>query len=130
MYICLFLCFATKATHLELVSDLTAEAFLAALSRFTARRGVPDTILSDNGTNFVGAKNELAELQSMLRSQQTQDALHHFTSTCSIKWKFSPSRSPHFGGMWEAGVKAMKLLLRKFIGQHKLTFEEMVTVLT
>ena len=37
-YICLFICFSTKAVHLELVSDLTSEAFLAAFSRFVGRQ--------------------------------------------------------------------------------------------
>ena len=47
-YACLFICCTTRAVHIELVSDLTSEGFLAALSRFTDRRGCPATILSDN----------------------------------------------------------------------------------
>ena len=112
------------------MSDLTTDAFLAALTRFVARCGVPETILSDNGTNFVGAKNELSDLFSMIQEQQTHDAVHRFSATRSIRWKFSPSRSLHFGGMWEAGVKSMKLLLLKRVGYHHLSFEELSTVLT
>ncbi|XP_028171679.1 uncharacterized protein LOC114360986 isoform X2 [Ostrinia furnacalis] len=51
-YICVFVCFAVKALHLELVSDLTKECFLGALDRFIARRGKPQTIYCDNGTTF------------------------------------------------------------------------------
>ena len=57
VYVCIFICFSTKAIHIELVSDLTTEAFLATHTRFVARRGIPKTILSDNGTNSAGAKN-------------------------------------------------------------------------
>ncbi|GFT26655.1 integrase catalytic domain-containing protein [Trichonephila clavipes] len=49
----------TKATHLEVVSDLTTEAFLASLRRFIARRSKPSVIWSDNATNFKGARNIL-----------------------------------------------------------------------
>lgn len=49
-YICVFVCLAVKAVHLELVTDLTKDAYLAALKRFVARRGKPYSILSDNGT--------------------------------------------------------------------------------
>jgi len=58
-YVALFVCFSTKAVHLEMVTSLTAEAFLATLSRFTARRGLCTQLISDNGTNFVGAAREL-----------------------------------------------------------------------
>jgi len=48
-----------KAVHIEVVTSLSTEAFLAALRRFIARRGKPRTICSHNGTNFQGAANEL-----------------------------------------------------------------------
>ena len=51
-YVCLFVSLSVKAVHLEPVSDLTTDAFIAALRRFTARRGKPSLILSDNGTNL------------------------------------------------------------------------------
>ena len=57
-YISIFICLATKAVNLELVSDSTTEAFIASLSRFFSRRGKANTIHSDNGTNFVGANRE------------------------------------------------------------------------
>ena len=62
VYVSIFICFATKAVHLELVSDLTTEAFLASLSRFFSRRRRSRTIHSDNGRNFVGANREIIEL--------------------------------------------------------------------
>ena len=99
-YICLFICFSTKAVHLELVSDLMSEAFLAAFSRFVGWRGCPTLVCSDNGTNFVGANRELQDLQDLLKNKTTKDAIHHFSSDRRISWKFSPSRAPHFGGLW------------------------------
>jgi len=51
-YIAIFVCFMTKAVHIEVVTSSTTEAFLAALRRFTARRGKPNTIYIDSGTNF------------------------------------------------------------------------------
>lgn len=57
--ICLFVCFSICAIHLALVGDLSNNAFLAALKRFFARRGLSSDIFSDHGSNFIGAKNEI-----------------------------------------------------------------------
>ena len=68
-YICIFVSLTVKAVHIELVSDLTTEAFLASLRCFIARRGKPTLIWSDHGTNFIGAKNELKELGEFLNTK-------------------------------------------------------------
>ena len=129
-YICLFVCLAVKAVHLELVSDLTAEAFIAALRRFVASRGCPSLIWSDHGTNFVGANRELREFNVFLSSQITQGAISEFCSSHNIEWKYIPERSPHFGGLWESAVKSVKNHLKRIVSPVKLTFEEFTTILT
>lgn len=127
-YVALFICFSTKAIHLELVSELTTAAFLAAFRRFTSRRGTPLNIYSDNGTNFVGAHNVLSrELQVAVQhanNNAAQVAANHGTT-----WHFIPPGSPHFGGIWESGIKSMKGHLKKIIGETTLTYEEFSTVL-
>ena len=110
-YVCVFVALSVKAVHLELVSDLTSEAFLACLRRFIARRGSPLLIWSDHGSNFVGAARELKELVKFLK-QKTQRVISEFCTTQRIQWKFIPEHAPHFGGLWEAAVKSMKTHLR------------------
>ena len=129
-YCCLFSCLTSRSTHLELVSDLTTDAFLAAFRRFVCRRGCPSRIFSDNGTNFVGAAGELEGIYQLLADKRFQDQVTRFATARRMEWKFSPSRAPHFGGIWEVEVGRMKKLLRKVIGEHKLTFEELQTVLS
>ena len=125
-YNALFVCFSTKAIHIELVADLSTAAFLSALRRFTSRRGRVVNLYSDNRTNFMGAARQLQELTETLQSTELKDAL------CNegIKWHFIPPRSPHFGGLWEAGVRSVKNHLKRLLGQSFLTFEEYYTVLT
>lgn len=43
-YISVFVSLTVRAVHLELVSDLTTEAFVAALRRFIARCGKPSAV--------------------------------------------------------------------------------------
>ena len=111
-------------------SDLTSEAFIACLRRFTTRRGNPTLVWSDYGTNFIGANRELGEFHDFLSSKKTQGDISSFCVTRRIEWKFIPERSPHFGGLWEAAVRSAKTHMKKVIGSAKLTFEEFSTVLT
>lgn len=78
VYAAVFICLVVETVHLELVSDLTTEAFLAALKRFIARRGRCQAIYSDNGTNLVRANNELREILKHVRSQEHNEATIQF----------------------------------------------------
>nr|CAH7767395.1 unnamed protein product [Callosobruchus chinensis] len=126
-YICLFVCFCTKAVHIEVVTDLSTESFILTLRRFIARRGKPRQIWSDNGRNFVGANSELKALGNFL--VKGKDALSDSFRNEEIYWQFIPAHSPHFGGLWEAGIKSVKFHLKRVMGEHHFTFEELYTVL-
>ncbi|GFS68288.1 integrase catalytic domain-containing protein [Trichonephila clavipes] len=129
-YIALFVCLATKAVHIEAVGDLTTDSFIAALRRFSARRGAPRHIYSDNGTNFVGARRKLDEIRKLWLSLPTNEAISYYLSKSSIDWHFIPPSSPHFGGIWESGIRSVKFHLKRVLGETILTFEELTTLLT
>ncbi|XP_072392178.1 uncharacterized protein [Diabrotica undecimpunctata] len=129
-YFAIFVCMATKAIHLELVSELSSNAFLATFKRFISRRGNPHTIYSDNGTNFVGANNQLKELNNFFRSNSEFNKIRAYLAQTEIQWKFIPPRSPHWGGLWESAVKSTKFHLVRLMSNSVLTFEELYTVLT
>lgn len=122
-YLCIFVCLRYKCVHLEAVSDLTKDAFIMTLRRFIARRGRPLEIFSDNGRNFVAAAKEVGSF-----IQQNKEPLFDFASQQGIKFKFTPAYAPHFGGIWEAGVKSAKHHLRRVMGNSHLTFEEISTL--
>lgn len=107
-YICIFVCFSTRAVHIELVKDLTTSSFLNALRRFCSRRGKPVEISSDNGTNFVGANNYFLELYNLINNDKYIESVTYFLTNDHIKWRFIPAHSPHMGGIWEAAVKSTK----------------------
>ena len=128
-YIAVYVCFSTKAVFFDLVVDLTTEAFLASMRRFSTIYGVSADIFSDNRSNFVGANAELIRLKKLLQSDSTQQAVHQFAHEHSCRWNFNPSRALHFGGLWESAVKSMKTLLLKSTRHQTLRFDELQTLL-
>jgi hypothetical protein len=93
-YIAVFVCFSTKAVHLEVVTSLNTEAFMAALRRFIARRGKPMTIYSDNGTNFQGAANQLRDLYKQWQSTSDMTRVQDFLASEGCDWRFIPPHGP------------------------------------
>ena len=122
-YIALFICFTTKAVHLEVVSDQTTEAFLAAFDRFISRRGTPECCHSDNSKTFIGARNVLAEDEKQSIVDYNRVTKHWANG--GISWSFIPPRAPHFGGLWESNIKSMKYHLKRVVGELTLTYEEL-----
>jgi len=102
VYIVIFVCFVTKIVHIEVVTSLSTEEFLAALRILIARRGRPRTICSDNGTKFQGIANELLALYKMIESiSQMVTVLNLFASEGCERKLIAP-HGPLFGGLWEA----------------------------
>lgn len=123
-YICIFICMVLKAAHIEVVTDLTIEAFLAALTRFVSRRGLCTDVYIDCGTNFVGAKNALHKVLLSSGWPKLQD----FAVSHSIKFHFNPPAAPHQGGIWESAIKSAKHHLRHVMGTHTLTLSQFMTL--
>jgi len=119
----------TKAVHIEVITSLSTEAFLAALRRFIARRGKPRTICSDNCTKFQGAANELHAIYKILQSTSQMATVQVFLATEGCEWKFIPPHGPHFVGLWEAAVKSMNYHLRRTLGSQVATYEVQCTSL-
>ncbi|GBM39321.1 hypothetical protein AVEN_257434-1 [Araneus ventricosus] len=126
VYICVCICFSTKAIHLEILSDLTSDALIATLKRFTSRRGRCSKIYADDATNFVGSNSKLKKFYELINFPD-ENLANYFTSE-GIDWNFIPPKSPHFGGLWEAGVKSVKHHLKRTIGNLHFTYEEFETI--
>ena len=122
-YLCLFTCMATRAVHLEMAFDLSTDGFLNAFSRMASRRGLPEEMTSDNGTNFVGANNELRQLINRL----DKDRIRQRTADKGIKWRFNPPGGPHFGGTHESLIKTAKKALHAILGKADIKDEELLT---
>ncbi|XP_059051881.1 uncharacterized protein LOC131846563 [Achroia grisella] len=122
-YLCVFVCLRYKCLHLEAVSELSKDAFILSLRRFISRRGKPLDIFCDNGRNFVAASKEIRQFISA-----NTDDISDFSSKEGIKFHFQPAYAPHFGGLFEAGVKSAKYYLKRILGNSHLTFEELATL--
>ncbi|XP_055527315.1 uncharacterized protein LOC129719928 [Wyeomyia smithii] len=126
-FVAVFICFATRAAHLELVTDLTTAKFLQALRRFVARRGLCHTIYSDNGRNFIGAANEL---RNLIKDKQHHQALAIECAANNIRWIFNPPKASHFGGLWEAAIHSAQKHFVRVLGTTLIAHDDLETLLT
>jgi hypothetical protein len=111
-------CAVFRAVHLDIVRKLNSVDILNFFTRFMARRGRPQVILSDNGTNFVGAKGVLDDAAN----KRMQDA-HP-----DIDWRLNTPAAPHCGGFFETKVKAVKRALYTQVHHTDPTDEELQTI--
>lgn len=127
-YFAIFICFSTKAIHLEVVIDLSTPAFIAAFRRFIARRGFVKNLYSDCGSNFVGAKRIITRSLSEVETKWNEEIAQEL-SEFHTEWHYNPPVAPHFGGLWEAGVKSVKHHLKRVVGETRFTYDEFETLL-
>jgi hypothetical protein len=103
-----------------------------AISRFVDVRGVPETITTDNQTSFQKADKDLREWLEAVNLDVVREktGISFRPGSAGINWIFNPPLAPHFGGVFEIIVKAMKRALRATIGSADLTEEEFRTVIS
>ena len=125
VWICLFTCCVTRAVHFEVVPNLTAEAFLRCFRRYAARRSTPLIVLSDNAyaKTFKAASKELDKIMN------DPSVIKHFAQE-RITWSYNLEKAPWWGGFYECLVKSLKRCVKKTIGRAKLSYDELVTVVT
>jgi len=121
----IFTCLNTRAVHLEVATDCSSMEFKQALRRFFAIRGYPALMLSDNGTQMVGAEKELRQ---MIEGWDV-DELRNYCADKGMEWKFTTPGAPHQNGCAEALVKSCKYALKRSIGQQVLAPFELYTYL-
>ncbi|XP_066936508.1 uncharacterized protein [Clytia hemisphaerica] len=104
---CLFTCLVIRAVLIEVSPSLEADDFINVLDRFINRRGNPEIIRSDCGTNFKGASNELKKEIERIDQLKIAKSLQRK----EIKWHFNPPEAPHMGGVWERLIQSVKITL-------------------
>lgn len=99
-YVAVFVYFVTRVIHLELVSDLTTEAFLASLKRYVALQGKSWHLYLDNAKNFIDADRELRGLVEVMKASTENNAIHRYLNEHGARWHFIPPKSLHFDGLF------------------------------
>ena len=93
VWICLYTCGVTRVVNLELVREMTTEAFLTSFKRFTARTGVPAKVISDNAKTFISAAKKLSALFDL-------PEVKGYPSSRKIEWSFNPEKAPWWGAIF------------------------------
>ena len=97
----LITCLVSRAVHIELLPYLDTSSLQLGLRRFYAIRGTCKRIRSDQGTNLIGARNQLFDLAKI-----QQDAIKH-----GVEWELNPPAASNYGGVWERQIGSIKRLL-------------------
>ena len=113
-YGCVYTCLSTRAVHIKKLNSMDTDTFLNGFIRFTSRRGWPEEVWSDNGTNFTGGHTEL---QKSLK-QLDQDKIQTFGIKRNIEWVFNPPRASHMGGIWERMIRSIRKILAVLLNQN------------
>ena len=121
-YVCLFTCASTRAVHLELTPNLTVDSFLLAFRRFTSRRGLPATLMSDNGKTFRGSSKEIVKIA------RSKEVLRYLAIN-GVSWRFIVEKAPWWGGFWERLIQSVKRCMKKSLGRTTLSYDELNTLL-
>ncbi|XP_055604381.1 uncharacterized protein LOC129752630 [Uranotaenia lowii] len=115
-------CLTTRGVHIEIAHSLTTSSCIMAIRNVMARRGIPVEIISDRGTNFIGASKEL----KLALNEVNQEKIVAEFSSEDTKWSFNPPASPHMGGSWERLIQTVKRVLAVVFPTQRLPSDEVL----
>jgi hypothetical protein len=129
-YCAIFSCLNSRAVHLEMVNDLSTDAFIMALRRFVSRRGPITKLRCDNGTNFVGCRLEMEKCWDEISEEKVKTFLRK--SGCDFEWQHNTPVASHMGGVWERMIRTARQILSSILKTHpgQLTDESLRTFIT
>jgi hypothetical protein len=107
-------CMASRAIHVELLDDMTTDAYINGLRCFIAIRGPVQTMRCDQGSNFVGADRELREALKEIKEEQ----LRKFFEKNQCRFIMNSPHSSHMGGCWERHIRTIRSILTTMLYQH------------
>ena len=113
------------AIHIEVVHSLDTDSFINSLRRFMARRGSPERIRTDNGSNFVSGE---AQIRRAL-SNWNQDKIRNFLLQRNVEWIFNPPSGSHHGGVWERCIRSVRKVLNALVREQSLDDESLLTLM-
>ena len=121
----MFTCMNSCAVHIEITLNVTldTDSFVQAFRRIIARRENIRTIYSDNGSNFIGADNELKGPFEEMDNEKVQAFTQEFGGD-SIKSKRNPPVVSYMGGVWERQIRSARRILSSLLQTHGKTFDE------
>ena len=96
---------------------MDTDSFILSLRRFIARRGQVRLVRCDNGTNFVGARNELHKCLHEMDDKRVKNYLLK-ENLNFISWKHNPPLSNNFGGVWERLICSTRAILESLLRTH------------
>ena len=123
-----FTCLTIRAIHIELIESMDASSFINALRRFFAVRDPAAQLRSDNGTNFVGACNEL----NAAFKEVDKHTVDTYLGKERCEWVFIPPHGSHMGGVWERMIGIVRKVLNSMLaelGPRHLTHEILSTLM-
>ena len=123
VWVCLYTCCTTQAIHVDVVLNLSCSSFIRSFRRFTAHRGTPHRMISDNGSTFTSAAKAI-------RSIVTDKTVSEYMLGRSVEWCFNVEKAPWWGGIFERMIGLTKRCLHKTIGRSKFTYDELMTAVT
>ena len=121
IYLCLFTCATTRAVHLETVQDLSTETFLVAFRKFAGWRSLPKLMISDNGSIYMSAAEEL---RLLMEKTEVKEEL----GRRGVTWQFIPKRAPWYCGFWERLVGLTKTTIKKVLGRRHVSLQTLETI--